>query len=170
MRQVKRDRIEFLSSWNDYWISTQSSIFRRAKRFLRSIFTQLTEDKKYFRVVAVDRADTHFLDWLLLVTPRSNSSNTDWRRGDNPLLTFVRFKCSSIRKILFDSLDRQSTVYSSIHASTMEDDDSSEDKKDGSIALCASCDRCRARKTKCDGNKPCGNCATKYLKKHKLTR
>ena len=38
------------------------------------------------------------------------------------------------------------------------------------VALCASCDRCRARKTKCDGQRPCGNCATKYLKKHKLTR
>ena len=40
----------------------------------------------------------------------------------------------------------------------------------GAIALCASCDRCRARKTKCDGKRPCGNCATKYMKKHKLTR
>mmetsp|Transcript_52263 Transcript_52263/g.62971 ORF Transcript_52263/g.62971 Transcript_52263/m.62971 type:complete len:711 (+) Transcript_52263:79-2211(+) len=35
--------------------------------------------------------------------------------------------------------------------------------------LCASCDRCRARKTKCDGARPCGNCATKYMKKNKLT-
>ena len=50
----------------------------------------------------------------------------------------------------------------------MSDDDSK--GKDGSIALCASCDRCRARKTKCDGNRPCGNCATKYMKKFKLTR
>jgi len=38
-----------------------------------------------------------------------------------------------------------------------------------SVALCASCDRCRARKTKCDGARPCGNCAAKYLKKNKLT-
>ncbi|KAL7567140.1 hypothetical protein ACA910_009467 [Epithemia clementina (nom. ined.)] len=38
-----------------------------------------------------------------------------------------------------------------------------------SIALCASCDRCRSRKTKCDGNRPCSNCATKYMKKNKLT-
>ena len=38
------------------------------------------------------------------------------------------------------------------------------------IALCASCDRCRSRKTKCDGKRPCGNCATKYMKRHKLTR
>lgn len=37
------------------------------------------------------------------------------------------------------------------------------------IALCASCDRCRSRKTKCDGNRPCGNCAGKYMKKHRLT-
>lgn len=37
------------------------------------------------------------------------------------------------------------------------------------VALCASCDRCRARKTKCDGARPCGNCAAKYLKKNKLT-
>ena len=36
------------------------------------------------------------------------------------------------------------------------------------IALCASCDRCRARKTKCDGNRPCSNCAGKYMKKHRL--
>ena len=38
------------------------------------------------------------------------------------------------------------------------------------VALCASCDRCRARKTKCDGKRPCGNCATRYMKKHKLSR
>lgn len=37
------------------------------------------------------------------------------------------------------------------------------------MALCASCDRCRARKTKCDGGRPCSNCASKYMKKHKLT-
>ena len=42
-------------------------------------------------------------------------------------------------------------------------------KAAGSQGLCASCDRCRARKTKCDGNRPCGNCASKYMKKHKLT-
>lgn len=46
--------------------------------------------------------------------------------------------------------------------------DDTDDKKDA-IALCASCDRCRARKTKCDGKRPCGNCASKYMKKHKLT-
>ena len=38
------------------------------------------------------------------------------------------------------------------------------------LALCASCDRCRSRKTKCDGSRPCGNCASKYMKKHKLVR
>ena len=35
--------------------------------------------------------------------------------------------------------------------------------------LCASCDRCRSRKTKCDGNFPCSNCVNKYMKKHRLT-
>jgi hypothetical protein len=49
-------------------------------------------------------------------------------------------------------------------------DESDDEKQDGPIALCASCDRCRARKTKCDGTRPCGNCATKYMKKNKLTR
>jgi len=33
--------------------------------------------------------------------------------------------------------------------------------------LCASCDRCRQRKTKCDGNRPCKSCVTRYVKKHK---
>lgn len=33
--------------------------------------------------------------------------------------------------------------------------------------LCASCDRCRARKTKCDGSRPCGNCVTRYKKVNK---
>jgi hypothetical protein len=37
------------------------------------------------------------------------------------------------------------------------------------VGLCASCDRCRSRKTKCDGQRPCRNCAAKYLKKHKLS-
>lgn len=41
--------------------------------------------------------------------------------------------------------------------------------KEKDIALCASCDRCRARKTKCDGGRPCANCAAKYMKRHKLT-
>ena len=42
-------------------------------------------------------------------------------------------------------------------------------KAAGVAGLCASCDRCRARKTKCDGNRPCGNCSSKYMKKFKLT-
>lgn len=42
-----------------------------------------------------------------------------------------------------------------------------ESTKEG--ALCASCDRCRARKTKCDGGRPCGNCAGKFMKKNKHT-
>jgi len=49
----------------------------------------------------------------------------------------------------------------------MAGDERGDDKKE--VALCASCDRCRSRKTKCDGNRPCGNCATKYMKKHKIT-
>jgi hypothetical protein len=51
----------------------------------------------------------------------------------------------------------------------MSDSEDDDEKKDAAVALCASCDRCRARKTKCDGNRPCGNCATKYMKKFKLT-
>jgi len=34
--------------------------------------------------------------------------------------------------------------------------------------LCASCDRCRSLKTKCDGNFPCSKCVNKYMKKHRL--
>jgi hypothetical protein len=45
-----------------------------------------------------------------------------------------------------------------------------DEAKDDGVALCASCDRCRLRKTKCDGERPCGNCAAKYMKKYKLTR
>jgi hypothetical protein len=37
------------------------------------------------------------------------------------------------------------------------------------VTFCQSCDRCRARKTKCDGKTPCTNCTNKYLKKHKLS-
>jgi hypothetical protein len=48
-------------------------------------------------------------------------------------------------------------------------EDSTEDPDDGSVALCASCDRCRSRKTKCDGQRPCGNCLAKYMKKNKLS-
>jgi hypothetical protein len=34
--------------------------------------------------------------------------------------------------------------------------------------FCASCDQCRARKTRCDGQQPCGACKLKYMRKHKL--
>ncbi len=51
-----------------------------------------------------------------------------------------------------------------------ESDKTDEKEEKKTITLCASCDRCRARKTKCDGKRPCGNCAAKYIKKHKLTR
>jgi len=37
-----------------------------------------------------------------------------------------------------------------------------------SPTLCASCDKCRQRKTKCDGNRPCLNCITRYRKMKKL--
>ena len=37
-----------------------------------------------------------------------------------------------------------------------------------SPTLCASCDKCRQRKTKCDGSRPCLNCITRYRKSHKL--
>jgi Fungal Zn(2)-Cys(6) binuclear cluster domain len=40
----------------------------------------------------------------------------------------------------------------------------------GNTMLCASCDRCRARKTKCDGKRPCSNCIAKYMKKYKTNR
>ena len=51
-----------------------------------------------------------------------------------------------------------------------ESNGSNDVPKKPTITLCASCDRCRARKTKCDGKKPCSNCAAKYMKKHKLSR
>ncbi|KAL7554859.1 hypothetical protein ACHAWF_018408 [Thalassiosira exigua] len=38
-----------------------------------------------------------------------------------------------------------------------------------SNSLCASCDRCRARKTRCDGCRPCASCRQRYMKKHKLS-
>lgn len=36
--------------------------------------------------------------------------------------------------------------------------------------LCSSCDGCRARKTKCDGQSPCASCVSKYVKKHKVPK
>ena len=55
-------------------------------------------------------------------------------------------------------------------SNTENKDANKEEKKEEKVTLCASCDRCRARKTKCDGKQPCGNCAARYMKKHKLTR
>jgi hypothetical protein len=49
-------------------------------------------------------------------------------------------------------------------------DESKNQEDDGITPLCASCDRCRARKTRCDGQRPCSNCCAKYMKTHKLTR
>lgn len=48
-------------------------------------------------------------------------------------------------------------------------DESKNQEDDGITPLCASCDRCRARKTRCDGQRPCSNCCAKYMKTHKLT-
>jgi hypothetical protein len=33
------------------------------------------------------------------------------------------------------------------------------------VVFCSSCERCRARKTKCDGNRPCSSCIAIYMKK-----
>jgi len=53
----------------------------------------------------------------------------------------------------------------------METEDKKTDDAGGNnVALCASCDRCRSRKTKCDGKRPCSNCTAKYMKKHKVER
>ncbi len=38
-----------------------------------------------------------------------------------------------------------------------------------SNSLCASCDRCRGRKSRCDGKRPCMACKLKYMKKNKLS-
>lgn len=35
-----------------------------------------------------------------------------------------------------------------------------------SVVLCASCDRCRARKAKCDGKRPCSSCITHHKKQN----
>ncbi len=34
--------------------------------------------------------------------------------------------------------------------------------------LCTACDRCRAKKTKCDGERPCNACKTFYMRENKL--
>ena len=34
--------------------------------------------------------------------------------------------------------------------------------------FCASCDRCRSRKIKCDGERPCKSCTVSYMKKNKI--
>ena len=39
-----------------------------------------------------------------------------------------------------------------------------------SSQLCASCEHCRTKKTKCDGKSPCSNCVARYLKLNKIKR
>jgi hypothetical protein len=60
-----------------------------------------------------------------------------------------------------------------------EDDDEEEDlfnsgirqaSASPAVILCASCDRCRSRKAKCDGQRPCSNCSSRFTKKHGLAR
>lgn len=51
----------------------------------------------------------------------------------------------------------------------MESEKRNGEEEDPPVALCHSCDRCRARKTRCDGERPCGGCASKYMKKHKVS-
>ena len=34
--------------------------------------------------------------------------------------------------------------------------------------LCSSCDRCRAKKTKCDGKRPCDTCKASHMRKNKI--
>ncbi|KAI2506798.1 hypothetical protein MHU86_7583 [Fragilaria crotonensis] len=50
-----------------------------------------------------------------------------------------------------------------------EVDDQKSKEDDSAGLLCASCDRCRARKTRCDGQRPCSNCCARYMKAHKLS-
>ena len=40
--------------------------------------------------------------------------------------------------------------------------------RDESSKLCTSCDYCRVRKTRCDGNRPCSACKQKHIIKHNL--
>ena len=36
------------------------------------------------------------------------------------------------------------------------------------IVMCSSCDRCRAKKIKCDGNKPCEACVIAYIRRNRI--
>ena len=38
-----------------------------------------------------------------------------------------------------------------------------------SADLCSSCDRCRTKKVKCDGNRPCEACKISHMRKNKIT-
>ena len=43
-----------------------------------------------------------------------------------------------------------------------------ESEKERKIDLRSACDRCRAKKTKCDGERPCDACKTFYIRENKL--
>jgi hypothetical protein len=42
------------------------------------------------------------------------------------------------------------------------------DGRENSDHLCSSCDRCRTKKIKCDGKRPCEACKTSYMRKNKI--
>jgi hypothetical protein len=56
-----------------------------------------------------------------------------------------------------------------MHPSTEEDRGGYDSEKARtSDLLCSACDRCRAKKTKCDGERPCDACKTFYMRENKL--
>ena len=77
--------------------------------------------------------------------------------------------CSNSSSSMEGSTGSGSGRYSVNEGSDGGNDNSSIPNNRDSNSLCASCDRCRARKTRCDGKRPCSACKHKYMKKHKLT-
>ena len=49
-------------------------------------------------------------------------------------------------------------------------DDSDSEKERTTDLLCSACDRCRAKKTKCDGERPCDACKTFYMRENELKK
>lgn len=63
-------------------------------------------------------------------------------------------------------LDRN-RLYPSSGASQLRQSDGGTDDSGGKTnLLCSSCDRCRAKKIKCDGERPCGACKLSYVRKN----